>query len=216
MDGTQSKWNALSFELPKQVLGHLRPSQQSWGYEQEESTPMPMMAFCMVPADQMQMPLAPNVGFYPAMANPTQGSTQGSTQWWQQLPVQQMPQMTQSQMTQMTQMMPMQHTQPAQMQQLQPMQPALQPMQQAPQPVQQLPLQLPLQQLHLQPVPQMTQMGCPASEVPLDGHWAYASTPEQCCAPDDSNAFVADEVSTAPSEASPRHLEARKWEGNRV
>ncbi|CAE7338930.1 APUM5 [Symbiodinium pilosum] len=93
------------------------PSQQSWSYEPEESTPMPVMALCMVPADQMQMPFAQNVGFHPVLANPT-------TNWWQQLPVQQM--------SQVTQPMAVQHVlQAAPMPLLQPMQP----MQQMPQPV---------------------------------------------------------------------------------
>ena len=147
---------------------------------------MPVMAFCVVPADQMQMPCAQNMGFYPVLADPT-------TNWWQQLPVQHTPQMTQ--------VMAMQHMPAA------PMQP--QPVQQMPQPVQQLPLQqlplqqLPLQQLHVQQLQPRPQLKCPASEVPLDESWGYACTPEQCCEAQGSDASVA-EVSTASSEASPR------------
>mmetsp|Transcript_63802 Transcript_63802/g.152465 ORF Transcript_63802/g.152465 Transcript_63802/m.152465 type:complete len:461 (-) Transcript_63802:126-1508(-) len=148
------------------------PSQQSFGYEQEESTPMPVMWY-MVPADQVQqMPYhpvqGPSVSFAAgAAATMTQGSMpQG---WWQ--PPMQMPQM-----------LPLQHVQAAQ--QVQPM------------------LPLPMQS---------AQMACPASEIPLEGQcaWSYAGTaPEQCCAPARASAGSVAEVSTAPSEASPRFQEA--------
>ena len=166
------------------------PFQQSWGYEQEESIPLPVMAFCLIPADQMQMPFSQTGGFYPAWANP-QGFTQsfqGCTQFWQPLPMQQM--------TQMTQTVSAQYMQAAQMQQLQPMQMASpHPMQQL-QPVQQLPLQ-------------QSQIMFPAPDVLSDGPWGYARTPEQCCEPQVSNTSVA-EVSTAPSEATPRSEEAER------
>ena len=166
------------------------PFQQSWGYEQEESTPLPVMAFCLIPADQMQMPFPQTGGFYPAWANP-QGFTQsfqGCTQFWQPLPMQQM--------TQMTQTVSAQYVQAAQMQQLQPMQMASPQLMQQLQPVQQLPLQQP-------------QIMFPAPDVLSDGPWGYASTPEQCCEPQVSNTSVA-EVSTAPSEATPRSEEAER------
>ncbi|CAE7508923.1 puf3 [Symbiodinium sp. KB8] len=147
------------------------PSQQSFGYEQEESTPMPVMWY-MVPADQVQqMPYhpvqGPSVSFAAgAAATMTQGSMpQG---WWQ--PPMQMPQM-----------LPLQHVQAAQ--QVQPM------------------LPLPMQS---------AQMACPASEIPFEGQcaWSYAGAPEQCCAPARASAGSVAEVSTAPSEASPRFQEA--------
>ncbi|CAE7302602.1 pum [Symbiodinium sp. CCMP2456] len=148
------------------------PSQQSFGYEQEESTPMPVMWY-MVPADQVQqMPYhpvqGPSVSFAAgAAATMTQGSMpQG---WWQ--PPMQMPQM-----------LPLQPVQAAQ--QVQPT------------------LPLPMQS---------TQMACPASDIPLEGQcaWGYAGpAPEQCCAPARASAGSVAEVSTAPSEASPRFQEA--------
>ncbi|CAE7817653.1 APUM5, partial [Symbiodinium microadriaticum] len=152
------------------------PSQQSFGYEQEESTPMPVMWY-MVPADQVQqMPYhpvqGPSVSFAAgAAATMTQGSMpQG---WWQ--PPMQMPQM-----------LPLQHVQAAQ--QVQPM------------------LPLPMQS---------AQMACPASEIPFEGQcaWSYAGAPEQCCAPARASAGSVAEVSTAPSEASPRFQEALEVAG---
>ena len=38
--------------------------------------------------------------------------------------------------------------------------------------------------------------------------WSYAGAPEQCCAPARASAGSVAEVSTAPSEASPRFQEA--------
>ena len=118
----------------------------SWGFEQEESTPMPVM-WCVVPADQVQMsayPVQGSMNYYSPNAPGTQGPvtqvtpmsmaqgpmTQGMTQgWWQAAPMQQMPQM-----------LPLQPVQAAQVQSPPPL-----PMHSAP------------------------QMAGSASEVPMDG-----------------------------------------------
>ena len=162
---SSSKPSGRSFDLQS---SEMVPSQQSWGFRQEEFTPMPVVPVCMVPADQM--------GFYQASANPNEGF---SHVCWQQLPVQ----------PQMAQMMPVQHLPAiavAPMQQLQPVQ--------MPQSA-----QLPLQQV--QP-----QMACPSSEVLLDGYWGDTYAVEQCC---QAQVSEASEVSTAPSEASPRFEKAQ-------
>mmetsp|Transcript_44031 Transcript_44031/g.90945 ORF Transcript_44031/g.90945 Transcript_44031/m.90945 type:complete len:455 (+) Transcript_44031:46-1410(+) len=152
------------------------PSQQSFSYEQEESTPMPVMWY-MVPADQVQqMPYHPVQGpsvSFAAGAAATMTQTSMPQGWWQ--PPMQMPQM-----------LPLQPVQAAQQ-----VQPTL--------------------LLPMQPAP----TACPASDVPLEGQcaWSYGTAPgaEQCCghATRGSAGSVA-EVSTAPSEASPRFQDGDK------
>ncbi|CAE7334443.1 Maternal protein pumilio [Symbiodinium microadriaticum] len=146
------------------------PSQQSFGYEQEESTPMPVMWY-MVPAGQVQqMPCPVQVQrlSFAAGASATTPSCMPQG-WWQ--PPRQMP---------------------------------------GPQGLPLLPVQA---AQHVQPMllPQSAQMACPASDVPLEGQctWSYTGTvPEQCCDHPRASAGSVAEVSTAPSEASPRFQEA--------
>eukprot|EP00439_Symbiodinium_sp_Y106_P044214 s2386_g5.t1 len=150
------------------------PSQQSFGYEQEESTPMPVMWY-MVPAGQVQqMPCHHVQSLSTSFAAGASATlSQSSMSQWQ--PSMQMPQRL-----------------------------SLQPWQAAQQ-VQ------PTLLLPMQPAP----TACPASDVPLEGQcaWSYGTAPgaEQCCghATRGSAGSVA-EVSTAPSEASPRFQDGDK------